>query len=109
MAFTMQQIVDLARVPLNDARKVRYSDASLLGYANSAVHRAYEIRPDLAIGSYGTPFAALVLGGTFPLPDRYAQTLADYVGGRAETKDEDAASGGRAELLLKLFERELLS
>lgn len=105
----MQQVVDLARVPLNDAAKRRYTDAALLGYANSAVFRAYELRPDLMFGGGYTPYAALALGGTFPLPDRFAQTVADYVGGRAELKDDDASTQARAKTLMSLFAGELLA
>ena len=108
MSFTNQQVVDLARVPLNDVRKARYSDAVLLGYLNSAVLRAYELRPDLMFGTSYAPTGGLVLAGTFPLPDRFAQTAADYVGGRAELKDEDASTQARAQTLMQLFAAELL-
>jgi hypothetical protein len=109
MAYTMQNIVDQARLPLNDARKARYSDAYLLTYANSAVKRTYELRPDLLIGTGWAAFTDLTLVGTFPLPDRFAQTVSDYVGGRAELKDEDASSQARAQQLMQLFAAELLA
>lgn len=44
---TFQDIVDAARIPLNDAAKVRYSDAELLGYAKDGLKEAAVIRPDL--------------------------------------------------------------
>jgi hypothetical protein len=104
MSYTMQQIVDIAREPLNDAKKTRYSDARLLRIANAAVMRAQELRPDLLFGSGSyVPAASLALGDAFPLPDQYAQTLADYIGGRAELKDDDAANSGRAGALMQLF------
>jgi hypothetical protein len=105
---TMQAIVDLARAPLNDTKKARYSDALLLGYANAAIHRAFELRPDLMVGTAYVGHTALALGGTFPLAARFEQTVADYVGGRAETKDDDGASPGRAQMLLNMFAAELL-
>lgn len=106
---TMQAVVDLARVPLNDAKKVRYSDSVLLGYANSAIRRAYELRPDLAFDSYGTEYADLALDGTFPLSDKYKQTVADYISGRAEMKDDEAANSGRAQIHMQMFAAELLA
>jgi len=106
---TNQTVVDLARVVLNDAAKVRYSDATLLGYLSSAVRRAYELRPDLRIGNYLTAEdVPAALGGTFPLADRYIQTCADYVSGRAELRDDDASTEARAQALLALFGSELL-
>jgi hypothetical protein len=109
MAQTMQTIVDLARVPLNDAKKARYTDAVLLGYVNAAIHRAYELRPDLMIGTSYAGYTALPITATFPLADRFAQTVADYAGGRAELKDDDGTSFARAQLLLNLFAAELVS
>ena len=106
---TNQSVVDLARVTLNDAKKARYSDAILLGYLTSAVRRAYELRPDLRIGSYGTAEdVPSALGGTFPIPDRYIQTCADYISGRAELRDDDATTEARAQAMLALFGSELL-
>lgn len=111
MSFTVQQVVDLARAPLNDALKKRYTDAVLLGYYNSAIQRLYEIRPDLLIGTGWGPFTGVDIGSigsaTLPVGDRFAQTVADYIGGRAEMKDEDAASSGRASTLLQIFVAEL--
>lgn len=105
---TMQAIIDLARIPLNDARKVRYTDPDLLKFANAAVFRTYEVRPDLKpVGSWGTPFAALALGGTFPLEDRLQQTVADYVSGRAELKDDENVNSARAQALMQMFVAEL--
>lgn len=106
---TNQTVVDLARIPLNDASKVRYTDATLLVYLGSAVRRAYELRPDLRIGIYtSAEDVPTTLGGTFPIPDRYIQTCADYISGRAELRDDDASTEARAQALLALFGSELL-
>ena len=104
----MQQIIDRGRFPLNDASKKRYADADLLNYANSAVFRAYELRPDLMFGTSYAGFTSLALGGTFPLPDRFVQTVADYITGRAETRDDESVVSQRAVQLLGLYEQELL-
>lgn len=104
----MQAIVDSARVPLGDPDKTRHSDAELLRYLNQGVHRAYELRPDLKFGSYGTLYTDLALAGTFPLPARYERTLEDYVIARAEMEADEAVNTGRAKLAADLFVRELL-
>lgn len=44
---TFQDLIDLARVPLNDADKERYPDAKLLGYAKDGLREAAVLRPDL--------------------------------------------------------------
>lgn len=109
MTFTVQQVLDLARVPLNDASKARYLDAQLLGYYNAGMVRLYELRPDLLIGSNwsGSAFTLVttttVAAATLPVNDRFAQPLADYMGARAEMKDEDAAVSGRATALMQMF------
>lgn len=110
MAFTVQQVLDLARAPLNDTLKTRYSDTLLLSYYNAGVLHIYELRPDVLIGTYGTAYVPVLLANlsaAFPLSDRFALPLADYIGGRAEMRDEDAASSGRAQALMKLFSDEV--
>jgi hypothetical protein len=47
MDFTGQQCVDLARVSLNDAAKVRYTDSELLVYLNAGLGTFALVRPDL--------------------------------------------------------------
>lgn len=44
---TCQELIDLARVPLNDASKERYSDESLLAHLKDGLREAAVIRPDL--------------------------------------------------------------
>lgn len=106
---TMQEVVDRARIPINDADDDRYDDTVLLDFANAGIARALEIRPDLWFGSYGTPFSPLALTGTFPLPYAKLQTIADYVTFRAETADDEHVNSNRAVAFLKFFEEALLS
>lgn len=105
----MQEVVDRARIPLNDATKVRYADLTLLAYLNAGILRAYASRPDLKFGGYATAYADLALGGTFPLPARYLQTLADYTVFRAETGDDEHVVSARAAMFLANFDKELKS
>lgn len=49
MAFTGQQLVDLARETLNDSAKTRYTDAVLLSFANAALGSLCLLRPDIFV------------------------------------------------------------
>jgi len=102
---TMQNVVDLARVDMNDPGKVRWSDAKLLAYGNDALQLAKVLRSDLFIGSLGTPLADLALGNTFPLPLAYRRLVADFIIGRAALKDDENAQGARAPAYLTTFNR----
>lgn len=104
MAFTYQSVVDLARIPLNDADKVRYSDATLLSFANHGMLTIAKRRPDLFIGQYANlPDGEKMLGDTFPLPAGYVQTVADYCTARAESIDDENMNNGRAAAFMQLF------
>ena len=104
MAFTYQSVVDLARIPLNDVDKTRYSDATLLSFANHGMLAILKRRPDLFIGSYASlPDGQKALTDAFPLPVQYVQTLADYVTGRSELTDDEFATSGRAATFAQLF------
>lgn len=104
MAFSYQSVVDLARLPLNDTDKVRYSDADLMTYANHGMLMTLKRRPDLFIGQFlNPPNGEAVLADPFPLPPEYVQLLADYVTGRAESTDDEHVNSGRAVLYSQLF------
>jgi hypothetical protein len=105
MAYTMQQIVDRARIPLNDADKDRYSDDDLLAFANEAVKVLRRERPDLFFGQYEALPADKALGDALPLDDEYAESVASYVTARAETVDDEHVNTGRARLFFELFNR----
>lgn len=105
----MQNVIDRARIPLNDEDKDRYSDVDLLAYANAGLRRAFALRPDLRLGQYATSFSDLPLSGTFPIADRYQQLIADYAAARAETRDSEHVSTGRVGLFMQNFEKELLA
>jgi hypothetical protein len=104
MAFTFQSIVDLARLPLNDADKARYTDADLLAYANHGLLQLVKRRPDLFIGNYANlPTGEAALADAFPLGAEYVQTVADYVVARAESGDDEFINSGRSALFMQLF------
>lgn len=104
MAFTYQAVVDLARIPLNDVDKDRYSDATLLAFANHGVLALVKRRPDLFVGQFGNlPDGTNVLTDTFPLPASYVQLAADWVTARAESTDDEHVNSGRAAAFSALF------
>ena len=104
MAFTYQSVVDLARVPVNDVNKDRYSDGVLLSFANHATLQILKRRPDLFVGQLANlPDGERSLNDAFPLPAEYVQTVADYVTARAEMTDDEHVNAGRAALFMQLF------
>jgi uncharacterized protein DUF6682 len=104
MAFTYQSVIDLARIPLNDSDKTRYSDADLLSYTNHCLLTLTKRRPDLFIGQYASlPDGQKALADTFPLGAEYVQTTADYVSGRSQMIDDENADSGKAALFVQLF------
>lgn len=85
---TAQSILNLARHPLNDDDKVRYSDDSLLPHLNQGLEQIRRARPDLF--TVWTEFA-LTAGDTVPLSAAYHQNLADYISARAFARDDEEA------------------
>lgn len=107
MAFTVQQVCDLARRPLQDDAKVRYPDLELLDYANSAYLTLRRRRPDMFIGLWGTLPTTLGLASPFPgVGDEYMPALADYVTARAEFKDDENVVQQRAQAYFQMFAAE---
>ena len=104
MPFTYQSVVDLARIPLNDADQARYPDSTLLLFLNHALLQILKRRPDLFIGQFDSPLQGQNgLADAFPLPAEYVQTIADYVTARAEMTDDEHVNSGRAGVFLQLF------
>lgn len=104
MSFTFQNLVDRARLPLNDSAKTRYTDAELLSYAVDAFLMLRRYRPDLHIGDWTIDaWSGLALGSTFPnCPDEYLPIIADYVTARAEFKDDEHVVAERAQAFYSL-------
>lgn len=104
---TFQNVVDRARVPLNDADKVRYPDADLIQGANKAMGLLRMRRPDLFFGTYATPLAAYTLADTFPLEEQFRPAVEDYITAWAEMRDDEAAIEARAKVFFKMFGEQL--
>ena len=104
MAFTYQSVVDLARIPLNDADKMRVSDTELLAFANHGMLQLTQRRPDAFVGQFNNlPTGENALTDSFPLTGVYVQTVADYVTFRAETIDDEKMNEPRAMAFAQLF------
>jgi hypothetical protein len=103
MAYTMQNVIDHARIPLNDSAKERYSDDTLLSYANDAVLIVRKRRPDLFLGQWSSLPSNLSVTDAFPVDDEYFPTFADYVTGRAELVDDENVDSSRAKMLIESF------
>lgn len=93
--MTLQEIVDLAREPLNDEDKDRYTDAQLLVHTIHGLLTAYRNRYDLFMGGATVPSTSMTLASTFPLAPEFAQVIADYVTARAESRDDEHVNNGR--------------
>lgn len=104
MSRTYQQVIDRARTPLNDAEKVRWTDAALLGFANDGVLLLRRFRPDLFFGGYATlPGAEQALGTNIPVGDEFFPSLADYVTARALFGEDEDAVQAQAATFFKLW------
>lgn len=103
MARTFQQVIDRARIPLNDAGKDRYPDADLLAYANDAILLLRQKRPDLFFGSWTIPASEYIVSANIPVDDTFFTAICDYVTGRAEFRDDEDAMQQRAGAFLQLF------
>ncbi len=103
----MQSVVDLARLDLNDAYKVRNTDLDMLSYANDGLARAYAIRPDMRWGAFGTAFMDLGLTDQFPLNLEYRKAIADFVVACCETHDDPFAIEQRQIQAMKIFMNDL--
>ncbi len=102
-AVTMQSVMDLARLDINDAAKTRNTDVNLLRFANDGVAKALVMRPDLNWGSYNTAYVDLAAGADFPLPLEYRPGIANYIVMRCEVADDPFAVEQRAIQGLKMF------
>ncbi len=100
---TMQSVIDLARLDINDAAKTRNLDANMIQFANDGIAKAVVMRPDLNYGNYGTAWADLTTASTFPLPLEYRPAIVNYIVMRCETADDTFANEQRAIQGLKMF------
>jgi hypothetical protein len=99
--------VDLARIPLNDSGKVRYTDDQLLAFANQGMMAISKRRPDLFIGQFNNlPKGENVLTDPLQIDPAFTQQIADWITARAEMTDDEHADSGRAGVFVRFFESE---
>lgn len=106
---TFQNVIDNARVDLQDSGKTRYPDTELLGFANDGLQEMYRYRPDFLFGKYTTITTVYVASDEVPVTAKYVMLLQFYVAFRAEIRDDEYAVNGRAAGFLGRFEKELKS
>lgn len=105
MAFTVQEVIDMGRIPLNDANKTRMSDATALVFFKQAMLMLQSKRPDMFFGRFlAMPdVSAMTLATVFPVEDIIAPAVADYITARAESGNDESIVEQRAQLFLQLF------
>lgn len=108
MSYTVQQLLDKARLPLNDPGKVRLPDTELLSYANDAFLRVRKKRPDLFLGLWSALPSELAVTDYFPVAAEYIPVVADYITARAEIKEDEHIGDGRSAAFMALFESGLM-
>jgi hypothetical protein len=110
MAVTLTNVIDRARVPLNDDAKVRHTDAQMLVYAKDGLRLLRAKRPDLFFSDLDVDIEALAGASAFvthfPLAEDYAPALQDYVTARAETRNNETELEARAVAFFNLFKAE---
>ena len=116
MAVVMQDVLDYARLSVNDTNSSRYTDAVGMKYANYGCARALEIRPDLRMGTsssisggfgYG-PWIDLVTTSSFPLGIEYKAKIANFVVFGWQSSDDEFVNDQTAAASYQLFLKELL-
>lgn len=100
---TVQDIVDRARVLLNDPDKVTFTDNDLLKWAEEALFVLQNKRPDLFVGQLTSLPDTYTLGDDVPVSPRYIPALVDYVVGRSQLKDDEHVLRERAAAFFNLF------
>lgn len=105
MATTMQQVLDRARRPLNDASKTRWPDLVLFEYAIDCLRRLLLKRPDLFVGMFSAlpDFGALATGSSFPIDETYVEPTCDYIRARAQSHDTEDSEETKINLFASLF------
>lgn len=99
MAASTMNLLDRARLPLNDEDKTRWPDTELLSYLNEGLALVRRSRPDLFFATLLEEPVVDLNTADVPIPYTHRQPLVDYVSGRAQMKDGDVAGVKAGELL----------
>lgn len=112
MPRTVQDVLTQARALLQDTRDpTRYADAELVRNLDEAISEARRLRPDLFVGRIRDGVALLTgkpLTTPLPIDDMLFTATVNYVVGRAEIRDDQFTTDGRAVTLITMFQGALL-
>lgn len=104
---TVSTVVTNARGILQDtdSDSYRYTQAELVSYLNEAIQELRRLRPDFFVGSFNTSLpsyaeADIAAGTEVDVEDFLAPALVNYVAGRAQLRDDEFVSDGRAVALI---------
>lgn len=101
---TIQSIVDLARVTLQDPDEETWTDDELGAHVLAGVQTAFRIAPHLFFGQFDTmPPTSLALGASCPLSADYDRALADFAVARAHLDDDEDARDSESSPFIQLF------
>lgn len=104
---TFQNLLDQARLTLQDADKTRYPDTDLMVYANEAMRIFRKLRSDLFFLSLTTPLADFSVGDNFPLAAEFDYPLKRYVIAGAQWREDEYSVGGKADRMYQQFKDDL--
>lgn len=100
---TVQEVVNKARLDLNDDDKVRHSDIVLASFVSDYVQQAILLRPDQFFRTFlQLPSASLQLNDVFPMKDTYMRGCADYLIARAKMRGTEESNMAEASAYLSL-------
>lgn len=104
----MQNILDRARVLLQDDKKVRFKDPDCLAALNQGIKEAKRWRSDLFFGQYGTPYVDLAVGDPFPLPPEYEYAAITSLVAFCDARESEYSEDQRVVVFMQVFKDELL-
>jgi len=100
---TFSDLISDALIILQDVAGERYTVPQLLKHANSAIAEALLLRPDFQFGQGYTGVGSYSLTDAVPIPANYHVFVVDYLVFRAEIRDDEFATDGRAAAFLTRF------
>ena len=110
---SIRSMVADARVLLQDTRSpFRYREDTLIWNLNAGLMQARRLRPDLFIGRFGKEdfeYNTTRQDEPFPLPAWYSEAFVEYMVARAELREDEFATDGRAVALMNRFSSKLLA
>lgn len=108
MTKTVGNAVTEARRILQDLNEesYRYPTSHLCSLVTQACQEARRVRPDLFLGMLTTTIPTYTesdFADELPITDSYFPQVVNYVVGRAELRDDQFSSDGRAAMLVTAF------